>query len=313
MAKLLNEVMECPLCGHSSARDEFTGTDLEHGFPGRFPIVRCLHCGLAYDRLVPAPFDLADAYPQDYSSFATAPQTKYSIFFRLMSFLLYGGKPVYFNIPVLDCPVPGARMLDVGVGSGWEVSLFRERGWNCYGLDLILSALKGASAYGAVPVRGYADCPPFADRVFDLVLANNVVEHVYTPKRALEGYFRILRPGGKLIISLPNFDSWSRRLFNAFWFGSLSLPRHLVHFNKKSLYFGLASAGFTEIQIRSTPLPTVFVGSLLQKLGIDYHRIRRSRLLWSVMVAGVPIDLLSDLFGSGNDLLAVCTKPETVS
>ena len=311
MAKLLDEVMECPLCGHTSTRDEFTGTDLEHGFPGRFPIVRCIHCGLAYDRLVPAPFDLADAYPQDYGAYAIAPQKKYSIFFRLMSILLFGGRPAYFNVPVLDCPVPGARMLEVGVGSGWEASLFKERGWNCYGLDLISSTLRAASAYGIVPVRGYADCPPFADRVFDLIVASNVVEHVYSPKRALESYFRILRPGGRLIVSLPNFDSWARRLFNAFY-SLLSLPRHLVHFNKKSLYSGLASAGFTEIQIRSTPLPTVFVGSLLLKLGVDYHRPKRSRLLWLVMVAGFPLDLLSYLFGSGDVLLAVCVKPKTV-
>ncbi|MBM3727397.1 MAG: class I SAM-dependent methyltransferase [Acidobacteria bacterium] len=47
---------------------------------------------------------------------------------------------------------------------------------------------------------------PFADSVFDAVFVTEVMEHLPAPQKALDGIFRVLKPGGRLLVSLPNRD-----------------------------------------------------------------------------------------------------------
>jgi SAM-dependent methyltransferase len=74
----------------------------------------------------------------------------------------------------------------------------------------------------------------------------HVLEHLHDPKGTLHEANRILRPGGRLVVAVPNLSSLQARWAGAGWF-HLDLPRHLWHFPLASLRMLLSDCGF-EIQ-----------------------------------------------------------------
>ena len=81
---------------------------------------------------------------------------------------------------------------------------------------------------------------------FDLLLLNQVLEHLTDPAPTLKALAGILKPEGKLIIGVPNFDSWQSTFGGNTWF-HLDVPRHLHHFSLPSLSVLIGQSGL-EIQ-----------------------------------------------------------------
>lgn len=101
---------------------------------------------------------------------------------------------------------PGARVVDLGCGSGIFTHLLQQRGYRCFGVDLSPNLVALAKAkYSDIEFQiGDIEHLPFADASFDGVLLSGVVHHL--PERSLcaAEVFRILRPGGKFVAFDPN-------------------------------------------------------------------------------------------------------------
>jgi SAM-dependent methyltransferase len=82
---------------------------------------------------------------------------------------------------------------------------------------------------------------------FDVITAWHVLEHVPHPRELLEQLRQRLNPGGVLIVSVPNLASWQGHLFGPSWF-HLDPPRHLLHFEPKTLDTYLDRAGYTPVR-----------------------------------------------------------------
>ena len=94
-------------------------------------------------------------------------------------------------------------MLDIGCGSGWSTSLFRQAGHRALGLDLHAARLDAAVPYVAADAQRL----PFRDGVFDAVAMHTVLEHLGDPARALGECLHVIGPGGRLIIVGSNLLS----------------------------------------------------------------------------------------------------------
>ena len=100
---------------------------------------------------------------------------------------------------------PGARVLDVGCGVGQVVARLNEAGFEAYGVDVSQPNIERASKI----------CPrcqlydgkklPFSDSHFASVGALNVLEHVDEPEAFITDLVRVVAPGGRIVISSPNF------------------------------------------------------------------------------------------------------------
>ena len=88
-----------------------------------------------------------------------------------------------------------------------------------------------------------------------------------------------MRPGGVLIIRCPNFGSLERRLFGRWWTG-LDVPRHLQHFNRRTLRLLLVDSGLRVIRVRPQ---------------LDYASVSLSLRFASRDLLGVPTDSRADL------------------
>lgn len=106
---------------------------------------------------------------------------------------------------ILAQVLDGARVLDVGCGAGHLMRLLRDRKRaNVTGLDFSSWACERLRAEGFDAVVGSLPRIPFPDGSFDVVIATEVLEHLDRPERTLEEMARVAKPGGLLMVSVPN-------------------------------------------------------------------------------------------------------------
>ena len=100
----------------------------------------------------------------------------------------------------------GARVADLGCGSGVFTDLLRRQGCDCVGLDLSPKLIEiGRRKYPGVEfIEGDVEHLPFPDASFDGVLLSGLVHHLPDPSRCAAEVFRVLRPGGRFVAFDPN-------------------------------------------------------------------------------------------------------------
>lgn len=182
----------------------------------------------------------------------------------------------YISLPTDRPP----RFLDVGAGEGWALAYFQELGWECVGLDY--SSFGCASQNPAVQehlIAGdiYESLRDLvsAGQHYDLILLDNVLEHVLDPSGLLVELRGLLELHGALIVEVPNdFSALQEHLLDKghidsrFWVVS---PDHISYFSPDSLAALARSVGW-EVRTMMTDFPIDF--SLVNPL-TNYVRDRQ--------------------------------------
>ena len=128
----------------------------------------------------------------------------------------------------------GGRVLDVGSGEGM---IFKESGLQPVQLDISLSRLERARRYNDTVVCADAYAIPPGSESFDTVLLIALLEHTSDPQKILAEAHRILRPGGHVVVVVPNDINMSLgRLLLAKW--PPRYPDHLTFFTPARLKRG---------------------------------------------------------------------------
>ncbi len=193
----------------------------------RFEIVRCTECGLTRTDPQPSAAELDRYYPPGYHG-----QSKR---YRLG---LDSGLSVLHRARIRRIERltggPG-RVLDVGCGPGRFLDQMRKRGWETRGTERSAAAATQARDVLKLDVRAQDLDELIADGLsYDAVVLWHVAEHVHDPASTLRNVATLLRPGGVLMIAVPNFGSPEARVAKAAWF-HLDVPRHLFHFTPATL------------------------------------------------------------------------------
>lgn len=146
-------------------------------------------------------------------------------------------------------------------GCGWceSLSFFNDYGYSCYGIDTAPEAIDHGKSQGLnVAVSDLVDINPFNKR-FDVVLMQNVLEHLASPDETIKNIYEdVLNDGGLLIIDVPNefnaFQEAGREVhdLSQWW---VAPPAHLNYFTPKTLRTLLEGKGFIVIdELASFPL-----------------------------------------------------------
>jgi ubiquinone/menaquinone biosynthesis C-methylase UbiE len=106
---------------------------------------------------------------------------------------------------LMDLP-RGARIADLGCGSGVFTELMRQRGFHCVGVDLSPKLIEiGRNKFPQVEfIEGDVENLPFPPASLDGVLLSGIVHHLPDPARCAAEVFRVLRPGGRFVAFDPN-------------------------------------------------------------------------------------------------------------
>jgi 2-polyprenyl-3-methyl-5-hydroxy-6-metoxy-1,4-benzoquinol methylase len=243
------EETDCLLCGGRRWVLLAEGPDATPGGTGLwFAVVRCQDCGLCFTNPRPTPASMGYFYPPNYRPHYCDPcparnqQGALSLLSGLRSALHGAGWP---HKARQNLPWQGqGRLLDFGCGGGSYLERMHRRGWQVTGVDVSLSAIQRIrSELGLDALAGTLPHPELEPASFDVITMWHSLEHVHEPLTVLREAHRLLVPGGKLLVAVPNIDSLPFRWFGSAWYG-LDLPRHLTHFTPATLRQMLQEAGF---------------------------------------------------------------------
>lgn len=186
---------------------------------------------------------------------------------------------------------PSGRLLDVGFGTGSNLRRMQELGWQVEGVDVDENAVRNARAKGLRVHLGSVAEQKFPDNTFEAVTMSHVIEHVPNPIGLLRECYRILKPGGRLLVVTPNASSWGHRLYADAWLG-LEPPRHLHIFSGAPLRATLMAAGFGKIHLSTTirGANTLFIASRLIRRTSRFEMSANQP--WSLMVWGQAMQIM---------------------
>ncbi len=162
--------------------------------------------------------------------------------------------------------LPPSKVLDLGCSAGLLAAQIRAAGHTVVGVD----AIELPEVRTRTDAFFVADLDqPLAAQIgtgFDVVIAGDIIEHLARPGDALREMRRVLRPGGQLILSVPNFGHWYPRLrvtFGVFGYDRRGVldNTHLRFFTRATLRRTVRRAGFDVLEEAATGLPLGTIGA----------------------------------------------------
>jgi SAM-dependent methyltransferase len=295
----------CPVCDSTDREFVIDGHDHLYGNAGTFALWRCRGCGLGMEFPMPSDGDMAAFYQPDYPCHSwREPSGRWLTAVRRM--LLCDTTPLD---PRFTAP---GRMLDIGCGAGSAIEEFGRRGWQAVGVEPNPRAVETGRRRGLDVLQGTLDDARFPDVAFDYVRLDHSFEHVTRPTATLREIRRILRPGGRLFVCVPEFESTTRRLFGEYWW-FLGLPVHAYQYSHDTLPRLLERAGFTVERVRVRPHPGGTLWSL--ELLLNHRRTDPSRHVRPMQSAvcrllGQWAAVLVAAFGTGDVLEVTSVRSE---
>jgi len=224
-------------------------------------IERCNSCALV--QVVPKPTkkEIDALYENDwphFSPYQSQRRTHHIYFSKLLTYILK-------ELPRKKTP----RLLDIGCATGVLLAEAAKRGIHAIGVDVSHDAVSYCREHGLNAFEG--DVEDIAQKKkwskqYDIVVACQVIEHVRDPQEFFRTLGTIVTPGGVIVVTTPNYDTWWRRLMGSAWIG-YQHPEHLFFFTPQTLTAFFQNAGFlvTGVQ-RDFPRP-YGVGYAFRRLG----------------------------------------------
>ena len=178
-----------------------------------YPVVECQNCGLVYVNPRPVFEEMGKFYPNGYHDG------------RNDELHLQRYKDQFSYISKLDA----LAVLDIGCAKGDWLNYIHSQ-WTTvklYGVDAFSDGVKFENISFLKEQLNEAELP---NSYFDLITAWAVMEHVHTPDAYFYAVNKLLKPGGKFVFLVTNSDSiYGKKAYKE------DIPRHLYHFNAKSL------------------------------------------------------------------------------
>lgn len=202
----------------------------------RAHLVRCKECGMTYAGLTPTDQELASYYSHYPAVEHLSPVTEkryHELLDRFETFRVNG------------------RLIDVGCGSGLFLQVAAKRGWEVHGTEYGERPIAACKAKGIRIVEGALDPANYPTGHFDVVCSFEVIEHLVDPSIEMARLNAILRPGGLLYVTTPNFNCLARRFSPQNW-NVVNYPEHLMYFTPRTLQRLARRHGLTPLWSKTT-------------------------------------------------------------
>ena len=296
----------CPLCGSPLSTPFARGRDYEYGTSDQtFSFVTCANCTHVYLNPRPSDATLHLAYPSDYYTLSGRHTSARSRLIARFKSLVVNGRLRFFR----QLLAGRTSVLEVGCGDGsLLVDLKRKNpGIELTGLDMTLP--KGAAARClalGITVREVAvEQADLGREKFDLIIMNQVIEHVADPVAVMNKLAEALKPGGYVSIETPDPGGYDRRLFGKSFWGGYYFPRHLHLFGCRNLRRLVEQAGLTvEVQAHLlAPIIWIFSCHALLFHGLESEDRKKPPAGWvsdrnpALLAAFTLVDLLARFAG----------------
>jgi len=256
----MNTHKKCPLCLSSNHSAYLEAKD--YFYSGKpFGIHQCTDCGFLFTNPRPVDENLQDYYKSEkYLSHTDSNDSFFSVLYRLVKHYA-----LHQKLNIVRRFVRSGTLLDIGCGTGDFIALAKEKQWVVRGVEQNENArILAQKKYLAV--LSSIDQLAILNERFDVITLWHVLEHLPDLHSTMKIISQKIKSDGTLLIALPNYSSWDAGHYGKYW-AALDLPRHLYHFNRKTICALLSKYGF---DLKST-FPMIFDAFYVDILSEQYR------------------------------------------
>lgn len=330
----------CPVCTGTETTSIRPAFDDRYGCPDLFSLVRCNACGHIMTSPALKEDELGSLYSTYYprkqvvtADLVAAAKEVPGLWARLYRW--WGGTNNQGQYTVSR----GQVMLDVGCGSGLSLLEAQGLGAVAYGIEADPNIRRIADELGLRVHIGSLHDQPFPGVSFDLIVLNQVIEHIPDPGMALVALKERLNPTGRIVLVFPNRRSLWQKLSGSKWI-NWHIPYHLHHFDATGFNTFAQRHGFrvtrqetitpniwSILQLRAMrqspkpgvpsamwevkPADAVASGNLGKPLAPSARRIVRGLLKQAAFVTLAVLNRVLDMAGQGDSILVELQIKET--
>lgn len=220
--------VRCLLCNNSQLHSL-------NRYAGHY-LVQCNNCKFVFAETIPSEQELIQHYERYDRRKYLSPVTIQRYRELLNYFEKYG---------------TSRRLLDVGCGAGHFLDLAKQQNWEVDGTELTDEAVEICRGKGINILQGKLSPGNYPPESFDVITSFEVLEHINNPLEEVKNFYTLLRKGGIVYVTTPNFNAWSRFLLKEKW-NVLAYPEHLCYYSAQTLKKLFTMSGFSLLRLQTT-------------------------------------------------------------
>ena len=220
---------KCPWCGSENAQLHIELKDL-FLTQEPFKILECKDCGLLYTIPRPNKNEIGKYYKSDeyYSHQENKEGFIPKVYEKVKSINLKN------KYTIATEKTRKGKILDIGCGVGDFLHTMEQHGWEGAGVEPSEEAKAIAEKRIKAQLLSSEEQENLTEGCFDVITMWHVLEHVDALRWQIQQLYRLCKPGGRIIIALPNYKSYDGQYYKAAW-AAYDVPRHLNHFNEETI------------------------------------------------------------------------------
>jgi 2-polyprenyl-3-methyl-5-hydroxy-6-metoxy-1,4-benzoquinol methylase len=268
---MLETLDTCPVCDHDKFREFLKVKDYTVSAE-EFNIVECVHCNFRFTNPRPKQQYIGKYYASDkYISHTNSSQSIMDKAYKTVRYITLRDK-----LKLVASYKRKGKLLDIGCGTGNFLEVCADKGWNIEGVEP--GELARAQAKSLNPTAKIeAELEAIVGK-FDIITMWHVLEHVHALNPYLKKIYDLLEQDGKLIIAVPNNESFDAHHYGESW-AAYDVPRHLYHFTNDTIKKALKKNGMHLVARKGMPFDAFYVSLLSEQ-----YKYNKKSLLKSIRV-----------------------------
>lgn len=252
---------KCPICSSGEISEVLHAKDYTVS-KEEFAIWHCANCKARFTQKVPDQNNISPYYQsEEYISHSNTNKGLVNMLYQwVRNFTLGQKRKLMFK---LSGKKEGS-LLDIGCGTGEFLATMKAAGWKAQGLEPDPGARKQALKNHGLKVDASEELFELAEGSFDVITMWHVMEHVHQIHEYFEKIQSLLKPGGILVIAVPNYESLDAEHYGEYW-AAYDVPRHLYHFSNKSMKHLYQAHQLEFLEMRPMHFDAFYVSLLSEK------------------------------------------------
>jgi len=265
-------LIDCPVCGGSNLKNHKVVKD--HSVSQEsFNIMMCDNCNFQFTNPRPDEGNIGKYYnSEEYISHSDKANSPINFIYKIARKYALSSKRKLINSVANH---KKGRLLDYGCGTGYFLENMKSNGWKVYGIEPNEKARSIATE--KAKVKENIEQLNLKNKKFDVITLWHVLEHIHDLNDIIKQLKSILKEKGKLVIAVPNIDSYEQSFYEEHW-AAYDVPRHLYHFSQDTMNTLMLKHGLKVKKVYPMKLDAYYISLLSNK-----YKFQKNKFINSIL------------------------------